>query len=301
MKRNISMPFRYMLQFIFVALISNYCFGEPYTLTEQSFDKEGDTGKWDIGSQSGGEVSISKEPSLNHEGSLGSLVARYPTPIGGSYAWAVYDLSELNSDRIYVEFWAKMPEVKHGLKFLKVFGRNAGSTGGDTNNYSNTTFGLNYNSSEPGGLSQVAFGDGSKIANDTQNVVNLDGAYKNWIGRSFGTATINTPQNASWDSNNWGTDWHHFRFYVKYNSGDSAENEVADGELYAEVDGKVYVQATNVFNRHFSNGPIDRIELFGWSQGGSSPFEIWIDNITVSTENPLLSNAPKPPSNVIIK
>ncbi|WP_198265652.1 hypothetical protein [sulfur-oxidizing endosymbiont of Gigantopelta aegis] len=41
------------------------------------------------------------------------------------------------------------------------------------------------------------------------------------------------------------------------------------------------MEATRLFNRHYSNSLIDRVELLGWSQSGSEPFEIWYDNVKV--------------------
>jgi hypothetical protein len=40
----------------------------------------------------------------------------------------------------------------------------------------------------------------------------------------------------------------------------SAADEVADGAYYVEIDGQVYVDATGLFNRHWSNGP-----MIAWS------------------------------------
>jgi hypothetical protein len=192
------------------------------------------------------------------------------------YVWASYDLSDLDTRDLWVEFRAKMPGAKQGLKFLKIFGQ-------DQNGYANTTFGLDYTGVDFGSMYQVSFGDGSGTSNDTANVINFNGEYPEWIGRSFGTASVLTPQNQIWASSNWGTEWHHFRIHVKFNSGTSAADEVADGEYYVEIDGTVYVDAQGLFNRHWSNGPIDRVELFGWAQNGSQPFEIWYDDVRLST------------------
>ena len=37
---------------------------------------------------------------------------------------------------------------------------------------------------------QVSFGDGTSADNDSANVINFDGEYPEWIGRSFGTAIV---------------------------------------------------------------------------------------------------------------
>jgi hypothetical protein len=214
-------------------------------------------------------------------GSAGSIVGAYPAPTGGVYVWGAFDLSALALEDVYVEFWARMPGALHGLKFLKVFGGNAG---GDTQSYANTTFALDYTGVDYGCMYQVSFGDGTGIANDTANVVNFDGSNPEYVGRSYGRgAVVQTPQKSRWASSNWGTSWHHFRLRAKYNSGTSAANETADGAYYVEIDGNVYVNATGLFNRNFSNAPIDRIEIFGWSQSGSEAFSVQYDDLTIST------------------
>ena len=233
---------------------------------------------WAIGAQSGGSVSISKDTSLNFNGQSTAIVGSYPTATGDVYVWGAYDVSALQTRDIYVDFWAKMPKAKQGLKFLKIFGAR-----GSDGSAANTTFGMNYTGGDNGSLYQVSFGDGATPFNDTQNTINLDGSNSNWIGRSYGKATVATPQNAPRGSANWGTSWHHFKMHVKFNSGTSSTNEVNDGEYYLEIDGKVYANATGIFNRHYSNGPIDRVEIFGWAQGGSTPFEIWYSNVIIST------------------
>jgi hypothetical protein len=236
---------------------------------------------WALGSQNGGSLTISTNTSLNYNNEGGSLVGSYPTsPSSGGavYVWGAYGLSQLKTEDIYVEFWAKMPNSKQGLKFLKIFG--GSSTSG---NYANTTFALDYTGGDPGSMYQVSFGDGSTVGNDTANVINFDGSYPNWIGRSYGKATVQTPQKASFSSANWGTSWHHFRIHCKFNSGTSATTEVNDGAYYVEIDGKVYVNATGLFNRNYSNLPIDRVELFGWSQNAPSAFQVWYDDVRITT------------------
>lgn len=245
-------------------------------ITFQDMDEADLPSDWSIGAQAGGTVSISENASDNYAGSAGSLKGTYPVASGGVYVWGAYDLSGLALSDLYIEFRAKMPAAKQGLKFLKIFGK-------DTNGaYANTTFALDYTGVDLGGMYQVSFGDGSGTGNDTANVINFDGQNPEWIGRSFGTASVQTPQNALWASSNWGTDWHHFRIRAKFNTGSSASDEVADGAYHVEIDGKVYVDATGLFNRHWSNGPIDRVELFGWAQNGSEPFELWYDDVRLS-------------------
>ncbi len=114
-------------------------------------------------------------------------------------------------------------------------------------------------------------------------MINLDGTYPNWIGRSHGIAKLSTPQNSIWSGSNWGTDWHHFKMRVKFNSGTTAANEVADGAYSLEIDGKLYAEATGLFNRHYSNGSIESVAMFNWAQNGDAPFEIWYDDFKITT------------------
>ncbi len=231
---------------------------------------------WQFGGQSGGSVDVVTDLAATLRGSAGSLRGRYPTATGGTYAWGSYNISAAKTRDVYIEFWAKMPGAKQGLKFLKIFG-------GNSSGYANTTFALDYAGGDKGAMTQVSFGDGKSASNDTANVINFDGSNPDWVGRSYGTAKVSTPQKSRWASSNWGTGWHRFRIHCKFNSGTTAQNEVADGEYYVEIDNKVYVDAKGLFNRHYSNDPIDRIELFGWAQSGSQPFEIWYDDVRITT------------------
>jgi hypothetical protein len=246
---------------------------------------------WVVGAQHGGTTTVSADTSKNLNGSRGSLRATYPIAPGDIYAWAVYKFPESTND-IYLDFWAKMPGPKQGVKFVKIFG------GYDGAGYANTTFGLDYTGADGdyGDMYQVSFGDGSAKANDTAAVINFNGSYPQWIGRSFGKANVETPQKKRFSAAEWGSDWHHFKLHVKYNSGTTAENEVADGEYFVEIDGKVYVSAKGLFNRHPSNLPIERIELLNWAQNGKEPFEVWYDDIRITTGGFLQPSAPKPPA-----
>jgi hypothetical protein len=225
-------------------------------------------------------ISISTDTSKNYGNSLGSIRGTYPAPVGsgGYYIWAGMTPTNRNLNDLYIDFWAKMPSpAKHGLKFVKIFGQNGG------NGYSNTTFGLDYTGVSYGGMYCVSYGDGATTGNDTQNIIMFDKTYPAQIGRSASVADVKIPQQKIWAGSNWGTGWHHFRLHVKYNTGTTSANEKADGEYYVEIDGNVYVNAKGLYNRHPSNKPIDHIEFFGWSQSGSQPFELWYDDIIIST------------------
>lgn len=286
---------RYIPRFVAVAMAATTLFSVSQAATVVEFaTMDAMPSDWSIGAQDGGTVAISTTTSLNYNSSSGSLKATYPKAVGSVYAWGVYNVSSLKTNDLYIEFWAKMPNAKQGLKFLKIFG---GSSNGG---YANTTFALDYTGGDPGAMYQVSFGDGSTTGNDTAQVVNFDGSYPQWIGRSYGKATVSTPQKKGFSSASWGTSWHHFKFRVKFNSGSSASTEVADGAYYVEIDGKVYVDAKGLFNRHYSNAPIDRVELFGWAQSGSSAFDIWYDNIRITTGGFADTVTPAPPESVSV-
>jgi len=270
--------FLYFGLFFFVSATTN---AEVKILLEEKFDTTGKlTSGLGIGSQSGGVVATTflDEDQLNVLTSEGALKAVYPVSSGGGiFGWASFDMTPYKSYEVYVEFSAKMPKEKQGLKFLKIFGG------------ANTTFGLDYTgvSSGKGTLHQVSFGDGTTVNNDTQNVINFDGTYPSWIGRSYGKAVIKTPEKKGFTAEEWGDEWHHFRFKVKFNSAtknsDNTYTEINDGEYYVEIDGKVYVDATGLLNRHPSNGPITKVALLDWAQNVDKSFEIYYDNLKITT------------------
>lgn len=244
---------------------------------------------WGFGTQSGGAITISSDTSANYLGSKGSIKASYPVATGAMYVWGGYDISALNTRDVYIEFSAKLPAAKQGLKFLKIFGQRESGRG-----YANTTIALVSDPGNEGGISQVSFGDGSALENDTQNVINLNGANTSWIGRSYKIGSlVETPQLTGWSAANWGNSWHRFRVRVKFNSGDSAATQKPDGAYYLEIDGKVYVDAQNIYNRHYLNKPIQRIAFFDWAQNGTKAFDVMLDDIVISKDGFLSS--PQPP------
>lgn len=235
-----------------------------------------DWNNWRRGVQDGGSAEIQSTCTADD-----TMFGSYPIPgsPGASYVYAsFYFDQEENIDELYVEFWAKMPEAKQGLKFVKVFGRK-----GDNGNVANTTFGVDYTGSNRGGIQEISFGDGSYLLNDTAQVIRLDGQQPYLIGRSYGVAVVETPQASTFTPSDWSDEWHKFRIHLKFNSGTNKTNEVPDGAYYYEIDGKVYVRAEGVFNRHFTNLPIDHIGVFNWAQTGTSPFDLYYRDVRVST------------------
>ena len=209
-----------------------------------------------------------------------ALVATYPSsgPTGMGGPWANFSVAALNTESIYIDFWAKMPDAKEGFKFCKIFGQKNSPVG-----YADATFQTDYTDVAQGGFVMVGFGDGTNTINDGENIISLDDGPNMNIGRATGTATVLTPQMSYFMPSDWGTSWHHFRIHVRFNSGTSSANEISNGEIYFEIDGKVYVKATGLYNRNPQNGPIDYIGLFGWAQNDPQPFDIWYDNVVIST------------------
>lgn len=258
----------------------------PYTLLyTQNFESPTTPAEW--AAYSGGTIQIITDTAQNYANSAGSLKAVYPIPSGGSYAVGSYDLTPYvaigATNHVYIDFYAKMPNVKHGMKFCKIAGQKNGTE------YANITFGLDYTGIDNGGMIYVGFGDGSVLTNDTDYGVWLDGTngnvtYGHGVGRSEGLSgySVSTPQSARWASTNWGTGWHRFQFYVKFNSGTTAGNEVNDGQVKVIIDGVTYVNAVGLYNRHYSNLPMDVIHLFEYSQTGASSFDVWMDSLRIS-------------------
>ncbi len=273
--------------------------GPVTLLTELKFDSPTLSAPgWTFGSKVGGVISVQSTAGPDPSGAtIYALEGSYPAPGmtgGGQYIWADYSVAALHTEDLYIEFWAKMPGVKEGCKFLKVFGSRSGLGVADTGT------GPSYAGGDLGSIRQIAFGDGTTLLNDSQNVINLNGAYPNEIGRSYGSASVQTPQMSDFPSAAWGTGWHHFRVHIKFNSGTSVQNEVPDGAYYLEIDGKVYANATGLFNRNSANGPIDYVEFFGWAQTEPQPFQLYYADIRISTGGFVTSPVPMPPTAVQI-
>ncbi len=245
-------------------------------------------GYMQIGAQFGGTVVISNNTALNYNNSAGSLKGVYPFPLGvggGVYIFAnIYpgDFTGWNATAniVHIKFYAKMPGTKWGCKFFKIFGEDLGT------GVANTTFGTDYTGEDPGGLIQVIFGDGTDPNNDAQNSIRFDGGPDQpSVGRSYGSAVISTPMGKSWASTDWGTGWHLFEFYTKFNMGTTSGNEIPNGEIGVRIDGNTYLYATGLFNRNPANPPISRVGFFDQSQGlNPSTFELWYDNIELSQD-----------------
>lgn len=242
-----------------VTSVGTLIFGDDFTSGSP-------TGWTNYGAQNGGTLAVV-------DGAWKGVMA---AGVNDTTVYATKNISSENLSDIYIQFRAKMPASKHGIKFCKIFGQNS-------NGYANFTFGLDYTGLDNGGFLGVSYGDGTTTSNDTQCVIFFDSTRVSYVGRAP-SPVILRPMDADFASTDWGTDWHTFKFRIKFNSGTTAVDEVADGAVYVEIDGNVYLNATGLFNRHYSNGPIDRVGIWNATQGGvPSNFELWYDDFKIST------------------
>lgn len=189
------------------------------------------------------------------------------------------DLSSYNTDNVYIRFVAKMPEHKHGLKFIKVFGQ-----WDELNHYANATFGLDYTgiADGTGSMYAISFGDGTGPINDTDNTLKFNNNAAN-PGRSENVGCYQADGvGYNFSAADWGAGWHKFELYVKFNSGTSASTETNDGEFMVKIDDVIYMDAKCIYNRHYSNLPISKVEILGYSHGLTPAFDIWYDEIEVA-------------------
>ena len=218
-----------------------------------------------------------------------ALEAQYPAvgASGEGGPWANFSVASLNTESIYIDFWAKMPDAKEGFKFCKIFGVTSGTSpsGATYEGYANTTIGTDFTGVSQGGFVMIGYGDGTSLDNDTQNIVRLTGQSQA-IGISaqqsnpINDAIVLTPQMQYFTGADWGAGWHHFRMHVKFNTNTQGE---PNGAIYLQIDNKVYVNVTHLSNRNPANGPISYIGFFGWAQTDPQPFDVWYDNIVIST------------------
>ncbi len=188
------------------------------------------------------------------------------------------NINGIDQQEVYISLRAQMPDAKHGVKFVKLFG----VTG--VNGYANVTFGLDYTGIDNGAMLAVSYGDGSVAGNqDTQHTASLNESVVSSSKGRNAAAPI-TAENGEFASTDWGTEWHDFRLHFKHSSGLTAETEVADGEIYVEIDGVVKLHTTGIFTRHFDNGQnIGTVRLFDWSQGNGPAFKLNIDDVVITS------------------
>lgn len=269
----------------------------PVLLFAEDFTNYNNATSLGMAAQSGGAWSIEADGGGIFAGQP-ALKCAYPdinnvsAPFvyGSVPASAIYPATQLNN-HVYFSFWVKQPAaVKHGCKMWKIFGYNPRENptynAAIASNYANATFGVAYSGSDNGQIVGIGSGSGVGVENDTTTLLRLDGSSTpSELGRNYGAPgfDMSEGQNSIFLASDWGTDWHHVQGYIKFNSGDSPETEINDGEELLIIDGVVRRHGKNMFNRHYSNGPIYKIGVAGTSQGVSNgPFEYWYKNITVS-------------------
>ncbi|MDC8457807.1 hypothetical protein [Marinobacter sp. DS40M6] len=238
---------------------------EQVTILEQSnFDSGSAPNNWFVSTKSGGSIDFSG----------GFARGQYPITAGNPDSHVNISVPiPYGVRKLYTSFWARMPGNMGGCKFYKVQGIDDDPAG-----VANVTFGTKNNT---GIMSDVSYGDGSTTGNDTQNTFEFTGSGHS-IGRNS-DAVILTPQGRNWTEVDWGTDWHFFRTICGYNSGNSAATEKPDGEFYVEIDGLVFLHATKLFNRHYDNGPIEKVVFFNAAQNDNNPFTVDFDDIKIAT------------------
>jgi hypothetical protein len=225
---------------------------------------------WESGAYSGGAISIVG----------GAFKAAIPLATGNVYTLLEFFFAP-NTRDVYIEMRVKF-SVGQWLKFIKFFGINLEGEEA-TYGYSNATYGV----LESGELPYISFGDGANtnqypLLNDVGQQVRLDSTYPQYVGRSYPSpAIVSTPQSASFSFDD--GEFHTIKIHQKFNSGTTAENEVADGVSYLEIDGLVYSNTRNLFNRHYMNKSLDRVSFLGYAQNGTVPFDVFIELIKIST------------------
>ncbi|MDC8456880.1 hypothetical protein [Marinobacter sp. DS40M6] len=238
---------------------------QQVTILEQSNFDGGVPNNWLVSTEKGGSIDFSQ----------GFARAQYPITAGNSgnhvnisvpVPYGIYEL--------YIRGIFRMPGNMGGCKFVKPQGIDNDPAG-----YANTTFGTQNNT---GLMAAVTYGDGTTTGNDVAQTIEFDGPPHS-LGRNT-EATILTPQNAAFGgAAGWGSDWHFMEFYILYNSGTTAQNETPNGKYLVRIDGDVYVDASGLFNRHYNNGPIDKVVMFNAAQNDNNPFTVDCKFFALST------------------
>jgi hypothetical protein len=180
----------------------------------------------------------------------------------------------------YITFRARFPagSPPWGHKFIKIVGENNGS---GTHSF---TIGIDYaggtNSSAPGAMIEVSYGDGSSTSGDTAQTLSYDEANKpSSLGRNTGTIVKSAP-NGYFPAAAWNGEWHELRIYVRNSSGTTAETEQPDGAVYVEIDGVLILDVGGIFTRHWSNSlDLRGLNFFGVMQSNNPATEFHYDGI----------------------
>ncbi len=194
---------------------------------------------------------------------------------GNSWVQVRYTFPYRYETDIYLQFWARKTPGG-GSKFVKFYGQRSG------NNQANATFTTEYIN---GDVTYIAYGDGAgvdPVQNDTANGV---ATYTpNFIptGRA-GPLTRTITNGGLFSAADWGdgTVWHKIQMRLKRNYGTSASDEINDGVVELRIDDIVRAKGVNIYNRHYSNAPLDFVEFLSYAQQ-NNPFQLDVKKITVS-------------------
>jgi len=194
---------------------------------------------------------------------------------------------------IYIEFEAKMIPASYSggqigaVKFLKCFGLQD-VNGDEDGDYVNYTMQPQWASN--GMLTQVAYGDGTLVENDSNHSVDFNGADLTKAGRSYANpqpatvsqpAVVNAPQASNFTLTP--NTVHTFRLRIKMNTSDGVSVETPDGIITVDIDGNNYMTATGLYNKHPTNGAFDNIGFYNHGQANYSAFTLRYSAIKIST------------------
>lgn len=211
----------------------------------------------------GGNVSAQK--GIGYRSSRGIKIAY--TKSGTTPYWFGFSIARYTTLEIYVRFYFKIDATPTGgCKFLKIFGKTF-----DPEGYANSTFGLNQWAFT---LKALAYGDGSGLRNDTQDIIKFSGST---------TDSLVVIKTRSGPFNPVDNKWHTYEGHVKFNS-----NGKRDGVYDVWIDGIQMVHATNVRNRNDLNSQsIGSVQLGNYcGRTFSTPWNLYIDNVIASTTPP---------------
>lgn len=232
-------------------------------LFQDNFDSYSDSPKNHGWGWVGDQVTLNSTSGRN--GSHGIVVRYNKNGFPGEHA-LTKDLASYNGQEIFVRLYFKVgPNPTRGSKFLKFFG--APASDGKS---ANTTFALKYESTK---LEEISYGDGTSTSNDTQTTIKYDGNITNW---SADPLVVLKKQNGVFNPQD--GQWHCFEVRMKYNS-----NNQRDGAYQVWIDGTLWIDASNVKNRHNSNPFFSHFNLGDYSAQPTTDWSIYYDDVVVST------------------
>lgn len=223
--------------------------------------------RWEFNVQDG--ASLTK----NNDGTYDYVRGTYPA-VTSPWNKVLFTFDRRDETDIYVQFWAR--KSAGGMpKFVKFYGQNSGG-------YANTTFkGADYVN---GTIDAIGYGDGTGTTNDSQMGVYYDtGRNTDFYTGRAGALTRSFVNGGKFDVGEWGdgSSWQKFQLRVKFNSGTTALNEVNDGIVESRINNVVRCRGENIFNRHYSNPPLDKVEFLSYVQGAPA-FTMDVRSITIS-------------------